>query len=95
MARLLATHRAELAAPAGPLARFATAPVRVLLRQTAAYAALYNDAQHPYVLGDALERERRPGECLRLPCPPPRSTFPGHGSHGSRPSGCGSRRLCS
>ncbi len=58
MARLLAAHRAELAAPAGPLAPFATAPVRVLLRQTAAYAALYNDAQHPYVLGDALERER-------------------------------------
>jgi len=58
MARLLAAHREELLSPAGPLAAFTVAPVRVLLRQTMAYATLYNDAQHPYVLGDALERER-------------------------------------
>ncbi|HTQ81220.1 MAG TPA: type 2 lanthipeptide synthetase LanM, partial [Thermoanaerobaculia bacterium] len=58
MARLLAVHRAELLSPAGPLAAFNQAPVRFLVRKTLAYANLAFEGQHPYVLGDALDRDR-------------------------------------
>ena len=58
MARLLATHRDELLSPAGPLAAFAQAPVRFLVRKTLAYSNLAFEGQHPYVLGDAVDRDR-------------------------------------
>lgn len=58
MIRLLARHRGELLAAAGPLAAFATAPVRVIVRPSMAYAGLLLEGQHPFVLGDALERDR-------------------------------------
>jgi type 2 lantibiotic biosynthesis protein LanM len=58
MARLLAAHRAELLSAAGPLAAFAAAPVRFLVRKTLAYSNLGFEGQHPYVLGDALDRDR-------------------------------------
>jgi type 2 lantibiotic biosynthesis protein LanM len=58
MLRLLAAHRDELLAADGPLAAFAAHPVRVLIRQTMAYANLMLDAQHPFALADGLERDR-------------------------------------
>ena len=58
MARLLASHRAELLSAAGPLAAFAAAPVRLLVRTTLAYSNLAFEGQHPYLLGDALDRDR-------------------------------------
>ncbi len=58
MARVLATHRGELLSPAGPLAAFAAVPVRLLVRKTLAYSNLAFEGQHPYLLGDALDRDR-------------------------------------
>lgn len=58
MCGLLVAHRAELLAPAGPLAAFSTAPIRVVIRLTLAYSGLFVEGQHPYVLGDALDRDR-------------------------------------
>jgi type 2 lantibiotic biosynthesis protein LanM len=58
MSRLLATHRDELLSADGPLASFATAPVRFLVRKTLAYSNLAFEGQHPYVLGDAVDRDR-------------------------------------
>ncbi len=58
MGRLLAAHRAELLAASGPLAAFHAAPARFLVRKTIAYANLAFEGQHPYVLGDALDRDR-------------------------------------
>lgn len=55
--RLLLARREELAGPDGPLARFATADVRVVLRPTRAYGMLLLESFHPQVLGDALERD--------------------------------------
>jgi type 2 lantibiotic biosynthesis protein LanM len=58
MAGLLAANRAELLSETGPLAGFATAPVRFLVRKTLAYSNLAFEGQHPYLLGDALDRDR-------------------------------------
>ena len=58
MARLLAEHREELAAPGSVLDAFADSEVRVILRPTRTYATLLVEAQHPFVLGDALDRDR-------------------------------------
>jgi len=58
MARFLATHRDELLSASGPLAAFAAAPVRFLVRKTLAYGNLAFEGQHPYVLGDAVDRDR-------------------------------------
>ncbi len=58
MSRLLAAHRDELAAPGGVLDAFAGTEVRVILRPTRTYAELLVEAQHPFVLGDALDRDR-------------------------------------
>jgi type 2 lantibiotic biosynthesis protein LanM len=55
---LLARHRDELLAAAGPLAGFAHAEVRVILRSTKNYAVLLGESFHPDVLRDALDRER-------------------------------------
>jgi len=58
MYRLLCRHGEELAAPGGPLDAFAGAEVRVILRMTRTYATLFMESQHPFTLGDALERDR-------------------------------------
>ena len=56
--RLLLAERDELAAPHGPLAPFAEAEVRVVLRPTQGYALLLQESLHPFFLGDALDRAR-------------------------------------
>ncbi|HEX4960528.1 MAG TPA: type 2 lanthipeptide synthetase LanM family protein [Thermoanaerobaculia bacterium] len=58
MYRLLARHREELLAPAGPLAPFSGLPVRALLRGTAVYAHLLHVAHHPDYLQNALDQDR-------------------------------------
>ena len=58
MLRLLDAHRDELLTDGGPLGAFASVQVRVLLRLTMAYAGVLVDGQHPFVLGDALDRDR-------------------------------------
>jgi type 2 lantibiotic biosynthesis protein LanM len=58
MYRLLQRERAALAAPDGPLARFADDEVRVILRPTITYATLLRESFHPDLLRDALERDR-------------------------------------
>src|SRR5262245_27742857 len=55
---LLARHRDELLAATGPLAGFADAEVRVILRSTRTYAVLLRESFHPDVLRDALDRDR-------------------------------------
>ncbi|MCP2314325.1 type 2 lanthipeptide synthetase LanM family protein [Kitasatospora paracochleata] len=56
--RALAEHAAELAAPDGPLARFAADPTRVVVRPTRRYAALLEESTHPDALRDGLDRDR-------------------------------------
>jgi type 2 lantibiotic biosynthesis protein LanM len=56
--RLILARREELAAPDGPLAAFADAEVRVILRPTRSYALLLTDSFHPFFLADALDRDR-------------------------------------
>ncbi len=56
--RLLWTHRGELLAPGGPLAVMAADEIRVLLRPTRTYAHLLQESFHPFLLRDALERDR-------------------------------------
>lgn len=58
MTAVLIRERAALLAEDGPLARFADAPVRVVLRATDAYALLLRETLHPDCLRDALERDR-------------------------------------
>jgi class II lanthipeptide synthase len=55
---LILESRRELLAPDGLLSLFVDAPVRVVLRSTAAYAALLNESFHPGALRDGAERER-------------------------------------
>lgn len=56
--RLLWRHRDELLAGGGPIARMAGDEVRVLLRPTRTYALLLQESFHPFLLRDALERDR-------------------------------------
>ena len=58
MVRLLLENRQELAAPGGPLDTFAETEVRIIVRPTRNYAVLFFESFHPYVLGDALDRDR-------------------------------------
>jgi type 2 lantibiotic biosynthesis protein LanM len=58
MYRCLLSHRNELLAGDGPVARFATDEVRVILRATSTYASLLHESFHPDVLRDALDRDR-------------------------------------
>lgn len=55
--RLLLARRDELLSADGPLARFADAEVRVVVRPTRAYGMMLMETFHPQVLGDALERD--------------------------------------
>jgi type 2 lantibiotic biosynthesis protein LanM len=54
--RVVLRHRGELLS--GPLAAFAGAPVRVVLRPTAGYGVLLLEGFHPHVLGNAWEQAR-------------------------------------
>jgi type 2 lantibiotic biosynthesis protein LanM len=56
--KLLEQHRAELLAANGPLERFAADEVRVILRPTSYYREFLDEAFHPDVLRDALDRDR-------------------------------------
>ncbi|HEY3570850.1 MAG TPA: type 2 lanthipeptide synthetase LanM family protein [Thermoanaerobaculia bacterium] len=56
--RLLAARRGGLIAERGPVARMADDEVRVLLRPTRTYALLIQESFHPFLLRDALERDR-------------------------------------
>lgn len=58
MLRLVRAHKEELTSPDGPLAAFAEAEIRVILRPTRTYALLWSESIHPFFLGDALERDR-------------------------------------
>jgi type 2 lantibiotic biosynthesis protein LanM len=58
MYRLLLAERDELMREDGPLAAFAGAEVRVLLRPTLAYEGLLTESFHPDVLGNALLRDQ-------------------------------------
>jgi type 2 lantibiotic biosynthesis protein LanM len=58
MYRCLLTHRDQLLAGDGPIARFAGDEVRVILRATQTYASLLQESFHPDVLRDALDRDR-------------------------------------
>jgi type 2 lantibiotic biosynthesis protein LanM len=58
MYQLLVEHRSDLLAAEGPLARFETDEVRVLLRPTRTYDQLLYESFHPDMLRDGLERDR-------------------------------------
>jgi type 2 lantibiotic biosynthesis protein LanM len=58
MYRLFVEHRDEIVAEDGPLARFASAPIRVLFRPTRVYSMVFRESFHPDVLRDALDRDR-------------------------------------
>lgn len=58
MYRLLRTHRRELLAGDGPLARFDGAEVRVVLRPACSYGTLLRESFRPNLLRDALDRDR-------------------------------------
>ncbi|HEX4725332.1 MAG TPA: type 2 lanthipeptide synthetase LanM family protein [Pseudonocardiaceae bacterium] len=54
----IVTNRTSLLAEAGPLARCADDGIRIIARQTAAYAELLDESTHPDLLRDGLDRER-------------------------------------
>lgn len=56
--RLLVRHREALLAPNGPLAAFGNASARIPVRPARAYSRLLTESFHPYVLQDALDRDR-------------------------------------
>lgn len=56
--RILREEAPALTANDGPLAAFATAETRVLIRPTATYGLLYLESFHPHLLGNAVLRER-------------------------------------
>ena len=58
MYRLIASRRDELAAPGGPIDRFAHDPIRLIMRDTSGYLLLLGEAVHPDALRDALEHDR-------------------------------------
>jgi type 2 lantibiotic biosynthesis protein LanM len=56
--RILWEHRGELLAEDGLLARMADDEVRVILRPTRTYGVLLQESFHPFLLRDAVERDR-------------------------------------
>lgn len=58
MMRLFLERREELASPAGPLHAFAGSEVRIIVRPTRSYALMLSESFHPFLLGDALDRDR-------------------------------------
>jgi len=53
----LAAHREALLAPGGPIAAFAAAETRLILRPTYFYALILMDSFHPRFLEDGLDRD--------------------------------------
>jgi type 2 lantibiotic biosynthesis protein LanM len=58
MYRLLMRHREELLGKGGPLDRFSTDEVRVILLPTQTYGLLIHESFHPDFLRNALDRDR-------------------------------------
>lgn len=58
MYQLLLAHQADLLAEDGPLAPFAQAEMRVVLRATTIYSMLIKDGRHPDFMRNMLDRER-------------------------------------
>ncbi len=56
--RLIVRHRDELSRSGGVLDAFLGAEVRVIVRPTRTYGMLFVEAQHPFSLGNALDRDR-------------------------------------
>src|SRR6185312_7330982 len=56
--RLIEKHRDELLGEGGLIDRFADDEVRVVLRNSSAYAELLQEGSHPDVLRDGLDRDR-------------------------------------
>jgi type 2 lantibiotic biosynthesis protein LanM len=56
--RLLVRERDALLAPGGPIRRFGSDTVRVVIRATRAYGMLLSESLHPDLLRDALDRDR-------------------------------------
>jgi len=56
--RLILGLRDDLLAPGGPLEACAEAPTRFIARPTIVYDRLLTESYHPYVLQDALDRDR-------------------------------------
>ncbi|HEV2843904.1 MAG TPA: type 2 lanthipeptide synthetase LanM family protein, partial [Thermoanaerobaculia bacterium] len=56
--RLLLERREALLAPGGPLEAFEGAPMRVIVRPTHTYLKLLTESFHPFVVQDALDRDR-------------------------------------
>lgn len=56
--RLLCANRSTLLAGDGPLARMAGDELRVILRPTRTYGNILQESFHPFLLRDALERDR-------------------------------------
>ena len=56
--RTVLTHREDLLAAGGPIARFQNDEVRVVLRHTLTYARLLAESFHPDVLRHALDRDQ-------------------------------------
>lgn len=56
--RLLLRRRDDLMAPQGPIRRFAGDRARIVIRPTRVYGALLHESYHPYLLGNALDRQR-------------------------------------
>lgn len=55
---LLARHRHALAAADGPLTRFSSDEIRIVVRPTRYYLRLLEESNHPDLMRDALERDR-------------------------------------
>jgi len=56
--RTFLTHRSDLLDASGPVARFRTDEVRIVLRHTRTYSRLIAESFHPDVLRDALDRDQ-------------------------------------
>ncbi|NOK60969.1 MAG: type 2 lantipeptide synthetase LanM [Chloroflexi bacterium AL-W] len=57
MYHVLIDHRDDLLAPDGPIMRFVSDEIRVILRPTITYSALLRESFHPDLLRDALDRD--------------------------------------
>ncbi len=55
---LLCAHGSELMAAGGPVASMAGDEIRVILRPTRTYGGLLQESYHPFLMADALERDR-------------------------------------
>jgi type 2 lantibiotic biosynthesis protein LanM len=66
---LLLRHSGELLSPGGPLAEFATAPTRAVIRQTRDYALLLQEMTHPDYTQHAVATDELLENLWRSSCP--------------------------